>query len=91
MMFKKLLLSLFFVGSIVFLSACGPVKPSRAAFSYIGVVHQEGRYYVIQTDDDNFRIKSVFLDLSPYLSKKVKIHGQFSQNLFYVDDVKAAQ
>lgn len=90
-MLKKafLVLSLFLV--VFFLSGCGPVRPNRTLLSYVGVMDQEGRYFVIKTDDDQFRIRSVFLDLTPYLRKKVKIHGQFSQSLFFVDDVKLAQ
>lgn len=89
---KKHFLILFLILSIVpFLAGCGKARPERTSFSYTGVISQIGYYLTITTDDDNFKLRSTFLDLNPYLNKKVKIHGQFSNDVFFVDDVKPAQ
>ena len=77
--------------SFVFvLSACSRPGPDRTLSTYTGVVGVSGSYFNLQTDDDNFKIRSTFLDLTPYLNKKVKVNGQFSQDIFFVDDVKPA-
>ncbi|MBI3981133.1 hypothetical protein HY345_04000 [Candidatus Microgenomates bacterium] len=87
---KKTLLVVLLSASIFILTACSQSGPSRAENTYVGVVGVSGSYFSLQTDDDNFKIRSTFLDLTPYLNKKVKIHGQFSKEVFFVDDVKPA-
>ncbi|MCL5676203.1 MAG: hypothetical protein M1120_03705 [Patescibacteria group bacterium] len=89
-MIKRLvIISIFFV-AVLFFSACGTPRPQRTSFSYTGTVSQSGLSLIITTDNDAFKIRSTFLDLTPYLNKKVQIHGQFSQDVFFVDDVKPA-
>lgn len=87
---SKFVLLLFLSITILVLSACSRPGPSRMENTYTGVVGVSGSYFSLQTDDDNFKIRSTFLDLTPYLNKKVKIHGQFSKEVFFVDDVKPA-
>lgn len=82
---------MIFLSFIPFLAGCGKARPQRTSFSYTGIVRQDGYYLTITTDDDNFKLRSTFLDLSFYLNKKVKIHGQFSQDVFFVDDIKPTQ
>lgn len=88
---KRLSLLIVFTVLVFFLSSCGTQRPQGKSFSYVGVVRQEGPSWVLETDEDKFRIRSTFLDLTPYLNKKVKIHGQFSSEVFFIDDVKPGQ
>ena len=90
-MVKRSFICLFLFLAIFFLSACGTPRPQRTDFAYTGIVSQTGKTFIMTTDDDRFIVRSTFLDLAPYLNKKVKIHGQFSQAVFFVDDVKPAQ
>ena len=87
---KKLFILILFSAIIFTLSACAKSGPSRSENTYVGVVGISGSYFNLQTDDDNFKIRSTFLDLTPYLNKKVKIRGQFSKDVFFIDDVKPA-
>jgi len=89
-MFKKASLLLVIL-SVFILSACGQPPPDRTLLTYTGTINVEGKYYVLVTDDDKFRLRSTFLDFSPYLNKKMRLHGQFSQDIFFVDDVKLPQ
>ncbi|MBI3384614.1 hypothetical protein HY030_00265 [Candidatus Gottesmanbacteria bacterium] len=89
-MFKKLSLFLLIL-SVFILSACGQPPPDRTLRFYTGTIKVEGNYYVVETDNDKFRLRSTFLDLAPYLNKKMRLHGQFSQDVFFVDDIKLPQ
>ncbi len=82
----------FLVLSVFTLSACGEKAfPRNAENIYIGTIAPQGRFWVFETDAGIFKISSTFLDLNPYLGKKIKIHGQFSKDTFFIDDVKIAQ
>lgn len=86
-----MVVSLLFL-SVFTLSACGEKPFPRSADNfYTGVIAQQGRFWAFETDAGIFKISSTFLDLNPYLGKKIKIHGQFSKDTFFIDDVKAAQ
>lgn len=87
-MIKRFGVICFLFLAVFVLSACGTPRPQRTDFSYTGTVTQVGETFIMTTDDDKFIIRSTFLDLSPYINKKVKLHGQFSQAVFFVDDVK---
>ncbi len=89
-MFKKISLLLVIL-SVFVLSACGQPPPDRTQNFYTGTIKVEGRYYVLETDDDKFRLRSTFLDFAPYINKKMRLHGQFSQDIFFVDDIKLPQ
>ncbi len=87
---KKLLLVTCYFLLVTFLSACGTPPPDRSGTTYTGTITYNGKTWVFETDNDIFSIKSAFLDLNPYMGKKIKIHGQFSKDLFFIDDVKLA-
>jgi len=89
-MIKRFGVISFLFLAVFFLSACGTPRPQRTDFTYSGIVTQAGQTFIMTTDDDKFIVRSTFLDLSPYINKKVKVHGQFSQAVFFVDDVKPA-
>lgn len=89
-MVKRSLVCLFLFLAVFFLSACGTPRPQRTSFTYTGKISQAGETFILETDDDRFIVRSTFLAFTPYLNKKVKVHGQFSQDVFFVDDVKPA-
>lgn len=89
-MFNKISLLLVIL-SVFVLSACGQPPPDRTLKTYTGTIGVEGKYYVLITDNDKFRLRSTFLDFEPYLNKKMRLHGQFSQDVFFVDDIKLPQ
>ncbi len=90
LMLKRLSIIGFLVLAVFFLVACGEQPPDRTQSSYTGTVKRQGSDLVLGTDSDQFTIRSTFLDLTPYVNQKVKMHGQFSQDVFFVDDVKPA-
>lgn len=83
---------LLLLGFVLILSGCTIATPRPISYTFIGTFELQGRYWVITTEDSKiYKIKTTFLDLNPYIGKKVKVHGQFSKDVFFIDDVKLAQ
>lgn len=89
---KRFLVILFLLLSTLTFSACGQpaFQPSPDGY-YTGTIEKQGIYWVFTAEQGTFKIRSTFLDLNPYIGKKIRIHGQFSKDTFFIDDVKAAQ